>query len=403
MLELEAALQRILAALPAPQDESVRLADADGRVLLQPVLAQLDLPPFDNSAVDGYAVRAADVAGARLDSPVRLRLIARLAAGQFSDAPVGPGECVRIFTGSPVPFGADAVVMQEVARAEPADPNLIAVTEPVEPGENIRRRAEDVARGSTLAGAGERLTPLKLALLAASGVAEVRVGCRPRVALLATGSELCEARAVSALAPGYIFESNRTALAALVTRAGGVPTMLPLVADAPEAIASAMRRALDECDLLVTTGGVSVGEFDHVKAVFAQLGGTLEFWKVAMKPGRPFVFGRRGEKFLFGLPGNPVSALVTFWLLVRPALLKWQGARDVAPPMCPGELAEPLANPDSRRHFMRVRMDASGRIVSAGRQASHALRSLADAHGLVDVPPHTTLPPGARVQVLRWD
>lgn len=403
MLELEDALQRILLALPAPQAETVRLADADGRVLLQPLIAQIDLPPFDNAAVDGYAVRAADVAHARGDSPVRLRLVARLAAGQCSDAALGASECARIFTGSPLPPGADAVVMQEVARPEPAHPNLVAVTGPVEPGENIRRRAEDVARHSVLAEAGERLTPFKLALLAASGVAEVCVGRRPRVALLATGSELCEAGAVSELPPGHIFESNRTALAALVARAGGVPLAVPLVPDVPEAIASAMQRALDECDLLVTSGGVSVGEFDHVKAVLAQLGGALEFWKVAMKPGRPFVFGRCGARCVFGLPGNPVSALVTFWLLVRPALLRWQGARDVAPPTCPGELAEPLANPDTRRHFNRVRMDPFGRVSSAGRQASHALRSLAGAHGLVDVPPRTTLPAGARVQVLRWD
>lgn len=403
MLELENALQRILAALPAPQAETVPLPEADGRVLLEPATARVDLPPFDNSSVDGYAVRAADLAGACAERPARLRLVARVAAGQPADTPVGPGQCARIFTGSPLPPGADAVVMQEVARPEAGNADVIAVTECVQPGENIRRRAEDVARGSTLAETGDRLAPFQLALLAAAGIAAVRVGRRPRVALLATGSELCEPDAVSALPSGRIFESNRLALAALLTRAGGLPAVLPLVADAPDAIASALQHALDTSDVVVTTGGVSVGEFDHVKSVFTQLGGALEFWKVAIKPGRPFVFGRRGGRFLFGLPGNPVSALVTFWLLVRPALLRWQGARDLAPPACPGELAEPLANPDARRHFVRVRLDAAGRVFSAGRQASHALRSLAAANGLVDVPPHTTLAAGTRVAVLRWD
>jgi molybdopterin molybdotransferase len=403
MLELEDALERILAATPPPQLESLRLPDADRRVLGETITAPEDLPPFENSAVDGYAVRAADVAAARPEQPVRLRLVSRLAAGQFPTAPVGPGECARIFTGSPVPPGADAVVMQEVAQPDPAEPGCIVIRESVTPGENVRHRGEDVPRGRVLAQAGERLTPFKLALLSAAGVAQVRVGRRPRVALLATGSELCEPGAVSELPPGHIFESNRTALAALVARAGGVPRVLPLVPDAPDALATAMQRALNECDILVTSGGVSVGEFDYVKAVFEQLGGVLTFWKIAMKPGRPFVFGRRGGTLLFGLPGNPVSALVTFWLLVRPALWRWQGAREVAPPSCPGELAEPLVNDDARRHFVRVRVEANGCVVPAGRQASHLLHSLAASDGLVEVPPRTTLPKGARVRVLRWD
>ncbi len=403
MLELEDALQRILDALPPPRAQTLPLARADGRVLLEPAIARVDLPGFDNSAVDGYAVRAADVAGARPDSPVRLRLVARIAAGQPAAIRLEPGQCARVFTGSCLPSGADAVLMQETVTTDPSDAQWIVIRQPVQPSEHLRRRAEDVARGAMLVGAGERLTPLKLALLAAAGIAEVRVGTPPRVVLLATGSELYEPGAVSELPPGGIYESNRIALAALTARAGGLPVLLPPVADVPEAIAEGLQRALEAGDLVVSSGGVSVGEFDHVKSVFTRLGGRVAFWRVAMKPGRPFVFGWREGKFFFGLPGNPVSALVTFLLLVRPALLRWQGARDVSPPTQWGELAQRLDNPDERRHFVRVRVDDTGRVWSAGRQASHLLGSLAAADGLVDVAPRSALPEGSRVKVLRWD
>ena len=209
------------------------------------------------------------------------------------------------------------------------------------------------------------------------------------VGLLATGSELQEPG--QPLAPGQIYESNRIALAALMQRAGAVPRTFPLVADALAATSLALADAFNQCDAVVTSGGVSVGEMDFIKRAFEQIGGELEFWKVAIKPGRPFVFGRCRGKLLFGLPGNPVSALVTFLLLVRPALLRWQGATDVSLPAHPGVLAEPLANDGERRHFMRVKVDPTGKVRSAGVQASHVLSSVAAANGLVDVPPNTTL------------
>jgi molybdopterin molybdotransferase len=240
------------------------------------------------------------------------------------------------------------------------------------------------------------------------------------VGLLATGSELKDPG--ESLAPGQIYESNRTGLAPLIEYSGGSVKTYPIVPDAPDATCLALERALGECDLLVTCGGVSVGEKDFIKSAFERLRSDLQFWKVSVKPGRPFVFGRCAGKCLFGLPGNPVSALVTFLLLVRPALLRWSGATAIALPaspgvlaeplqnagsrrhfMSPGVLAEPLQNAGSRRHFMRVTMDPAGRVCSSGLQASHVLSSFASANGLVDVPPHTTLPAGSTVAVLRWE
>jgi molybdopterin molybdotransferase len=401
MLAFEEALSRVLAAVPAPRGESVSLSDAPGRVLADQIRSPIDLPIFDNSAMDGYAVRTADVASAKPASPARLRLAGKVAAGEVSAGEVTSGTCVRLFTGSPLPAGADAVVMQEDTHLDPGAPGEVAILAPAGPGENVRARGEDVKQGTMLAEAGAVLTPGRIGLLAAAGFGCLRVGQKPVVGLLAAGSELTEPG--QPLAPGRIYESNRTALAALMKRVGAVPKSLPLVADVLAGTSQALADAFSQCDAVVTSGGVSVGEMDFLKRAFEQIGGELEFWKVAMKPGRPFVFGRCRGKLLFGLPGNPVSALVTFLLLVSPALLRWQGATDVSLPAHSGVLAEPLANPGERRHFMRVKVDPTGMIRLAGLQASHALSSLAAANGLVDVPAHTTLAAGSAVTVLRWD
>jgi molybdopterin molybdotransferase len=400
-LELQEALARILAAVSSPAGEEVALSEAAGRVAAERLAAPLDLPSFDNSSMDGYAVRAADVAAACPEAPVRLRLCGRIAAGQGPAQEVLSGACARLFTGSPMPPGADAVVMQEDTRVLPEEQGMVLVLDPVKPGENVRRRGEDVRRGAAVAEAGDHLSAGRISLLAAMGCARVLVGRRPVAGLLATGSELREPG--QPLAPGQIYESTRLALAALVRGAGAVPMIFPLVADTPDATRNALAEALAKCDVVVSTGGVSVGELDFVKDALAELGGTLEFWRVAIKPGRPFCFGRRRGKLLFGLPGNPVSALVTFLLLVRPALLRWQGAREVALPSCLGRLAEPLANPDPRPHFLRVKVDAAGQVYSAGLQAAHALGSLAAANGLVEVPPRATLPLSTPVTVMRWE
>jgi molybdopterin molybdotransferase len=370
-------------------------------VLAAPILSPIDLPGFDNSAMDGYGVRSSDVASAKPASPVRLSLAGRIAAGEVFSSEVRAGQCVRLFTGSPLPHGADAVVMQEDTRVESGTSTEVLILSAASPGENVRFRGGDVKRGSTIGNAGELMTPGRLGLLAAVGLTEVSGGRQPVVGLLATGSELQEPG--RPLVPGRIYESNRLALAALLERAGAIARVFPLVADELAATSSAMADACDQCDVVVTTGGVSVGELDFIKRAFEQLRGEPEFWKVAMKPGRPFVFGRCRGKLVFGLPGNPVSALVTFLLLVRPALLRWQGASNVTLPVVPGVLDEPLMNDGERRHFMRVKMDAAGHVHSAGVQASHMLSSAAEANGLVDVPPNTTFNAGAAVPVLRWD
>lgn len=401
MLALEDAQQRVLSAAQPLGAEMVSINEAIGRVANENIPAPIDLPPFENSAMDGYAVRAQDLTALRPENPVGLRLIGRVAAGEVFDGQVDAGQCVRLFTGSPLPPGANAVVMQEDTRIEEGQGEMIWFLDKAKPGENVRLRGEDVRRGTMLVNRGTRLTVGRVSLLAASGVTKVPVGRQPTVGLLATGSELQEPG--QPLEPGRIYESNRVGLAALVARAGAVPRIFPLVKDTLPDTQKALENALATCDVVVVSGGVSVGDFDFVKPAFAKIGGELEFWKVAIKPGKPFVCGRWSGKFLFGLPGNPVSALVTFLVLVRPAIARMQGAGEVSLPTQPGVLAAPLANPGERRHFMRVVVDGDGKTHSAGAQASHSLSSLAEANGLVDVPPGTTFHAGSVVQVIRWD
>ena len=436
MLELEQAVEKILGAIPAPNPERVPLTQAHRRVIAERILAPIALPAFDNSSMDGYAVRAQDVALASPQNPVSLPLAGRVAAGETFHGDLPAGQCIRIFTGSPLPSGADAVVMQEDTRSGVQSPKSkvqsrserkdgdakienrkskiengpeVVFLDSVKPWENVRFRGEDVKRGAKVAEPGDILSAAQIGVLAAVGVAHVEAGIRPSVALVATGSELVEAAGEvrdsrsSSLRVGQIYESNRAALAPLVANAGGIPTIFPIVPDELKATRAALERAFSRCDIVMTCGGVSVGEMDFVKSAFEELGGHLEFWKVAIKPGRPFVFGRSGSKLLFGLPGNPVSAFVTFLLLVRPALLRWQGATQVSLPSMFAILAEPLSNPGNRRHFLRVALDAEHKVRSAGAQGSHFLSSLALSQGLIDVPPQTTLPAGKVVQVLRWE
>ena len=396
MLDLETAVARLLAALPPAKTERIPLIDSAGRILAEKIISPLDLPVFDNSAMDGYAVRAADVTGANASLPVALKLAAKIPAGEMFAGELCAGECARLFTGAPMPRGADAVVMQEDTSVEG---ERILILDSVATGENIRCRGEDVRQGATLGELGDEITPGKIGLLAATGVRNVSVGRRPSVSLIATGSELCEPG--EPLLPGQIYESNRAMLSSLIQPCCESPNIFLLVPDTLNATRTALKEAFSTSDIVVTSGGVSVGEMDFVKAAFESLGGTLQFWKVAMRPGKPFVFGRLGEKFLFGLPGNPVSAFVTFLLLVRPALLRWQGATQISLPSHLGVLGEPISNTSERRHFMRVKVDTDGNVFSAGKQASHAMASLAAAEGLLDVPPQTVLEKGTRVSVLR--
>ena len=398
MLEVEEAQARIIAATRPLPSESVSLAEAAGRILAHDIAAPLSLPPFDNSAMDGYAVRAADIALANADSPCRLKRIGDVAAGGSFSPAVESGTCVRVFTGSPLPRGTDAVVMQEDTRATN---EFVEVFDAVKPWENVRLTGEDVKSGTIIARGGQRLTAARLALLDAMGIQRGSAGGRPLLGILSTGNELIEPGAT--LTPGRIHESNRAMLASLVAQCGGSPRVFPLVRDTVEETRRALETAFAECDAVISSGGVSVGEHDCVKPALESLGGTMEFWRVNVKPGKPFVLGSYRDKFLFGLPGNPVSAFVTFLLLSRPAILKMQGAAELRLTEHPAVLAESFQNSGDRRHFMRVAVDIKGAVRNAGAQASHMLTSLANANALLDVPPKTLWPAGHTVQVLRWE
>jgi molybdopterin molybdotransferase len=401
MLSLEQARERILDAVRPLPAETADLPGALGRFTAEPLRSTIDLPPADNSSMDGYAVRAEDLASAGADAPVALRIIGTAAAGMVLDKVVEPGMCARVFTGSTLPRGADAVVMQEDVQQNSRDPSSVLFVEKATLWENVRLCGEDVKAGALLLDAGEKLTAARLSFLAAAGISSVRSARRPVAGLLATGNELREPG--QPLEPGAIYESNRIGLAALARQAGADPKVYPLVRDDLAATKAALEQALSECDVVVSTGGVSVGEMDWVKAAFAAIGGQVDFWTVSIRPGKPFAFGRWKEKFLFGLPGNPVSALVSFLLLARPALLRMQGARELWPRKIPATLSEPLVNSAGRRHFMRVTLDERGGARSAGPQASHILNAMARADGLVDVPPKTTLAAGTVVPLLPWD
>ena len=401
MLSLEEAVERSLAAAPLLGSEIVPLADAGGRFVASPFKAGMSLPGFDNSAMDGYAARSADLNGATTESPVELSCIGVIPAGAHPVDTVGEGTCMRIFTGSPIPRGADAVIMQEDCSSTPGDDYTVRCNDSIKPWENIRLKGEDVREGDPLITAGTRITAGTIGLLAATGHHSVEVGLRPKVGLVATGSELVEPP--GELQPGEIYESNRAMLSSLIAKTNGLPTPYPVVPDSLEDTVAALKRAFAENDAVVTSGGVSVGDHDHVKLAIERLGGSLDFWKVAVKPGKPFVLGQVGGKPLFGLPGNPASALVTYLLMVRPALLKMQRAAEWRLAKRPGCLADELANKGDRRHIVRVTIDDRGLVRSAGGQRSHLLGSLARANGLVDLPSGSRLAKGDPVDVLLID
>ena len=398
MLELDEALDRVTGSLSPLNSEEAALHDLPRRILAEPLVASLDLPVADNSSMDGYAVRADDLKGARPKNPIPLQMLGIVPAGEVPQMTVLPGTCVRVFTGSFLPAGADAVLMQEETEAEGG---LVRCLDPVTPWENIRFRGEDVKTGTRLLESGEWLRARHLGLIAATGRAQVRVSRRPRVGILATGHELQEAG--QALAPGAIFESNRVVMAELVRQVGGIPTIYPLVEDTMEATTRALGQAIDENDAVVTTGGVSVGDYDLVRPAIEALGGRIEFWRVRLRPGKPFVFARFDDKPLFGLPGNPVSAVTTFMILVRPGLLKLQGARSLEANARWCRLTESVSNSGDRPHFFRVRIDEHEGLSSAGLQGSHALQSLSQADGWLRVDPKQTLEAGALASIMVWD
>ncbi|TMC71962.1 MAG: molybdopterin molybdotransferase MoeA [Chloroflexi bacterium] len=374
------ALARILAGVPALPSVDVPLLDSLGLVLAEDIAADRDVPPFRNSAMDGYAVRGDDVASA----PARLRVVGEIAAGSFPDRSVGPGEAMRIMTGAPMPDGADTVV-----RVEDTDnaSDIVTITEATPTGLSTRQAGEDLRKGETILTEGIVLRPAEIGLLASVGHARVRVRKRPRVAVFSTGDEIVELD--QPLERGQIRDSNRYTLASAIRAAGAEPWVRGIVRDSPDALRAALRGAV-EADAIVTSGGVSVGDHDHLKPVLSELG-TIDFWAIAIRPGRPLAFGelRDGERRvpIFGLPGNTVSALLTFEIFVRPALLRMQGRQNVARPRTKARLLEPVEKVASLRFFARGIHDPDAETVRlTGPQGSGILRSMSLANCLIDLP-----------------
>jgi molybdopterin molybdotransferase len=404
VLSVEEALERILATVRVLEPERVPILEALGRVLAEEVVADRNIPPLPNSAMDGYAVRAADVARV----PARLRVIAEAPAGRLCPVEVGPGSAVRIMTGAPIPAGADAVVPFEHTRVVqdsscPTADEWIEVLRETRPGANVREAGEDVRAGQVVLTPGRVLRPQEIGMLAALGRTEVAVIRRPRVAILATGDEVVPPWETPG--PGQIRDANSYTVAAQVRRYGGIPLILGVARDEETLIREGVRRALAErADLIVTSGGVSIGDFDLVKQVLAAEG-EMRFWSLNMKPGRPLAFGVVGGVPLVGLPGNPVSAMVATELFVRPAVLKMQGFTEWPWPELRARLTDPIVRKDGRRHYLRVRLRETPdgwEATLTGDQGSGILSSLVQADGLAVIPEDVDhLPAGAEVRVLR--
>lgn len=395
-MPLDEALATLLAQItPLTNSESVATLDADGRILAQDVVSSLQVPSFDNSSMDGYAVRSADVQ----QMGVALTVTQRIPAGYFGQ-PLLPGQAARIFTGAPVPLGADAIVIQEQTESAGPPDQIRFLTVP-QPGQWVRRSGEDVQQGDTVLKRGQKLGPAELGLAASLGLAHLTVMCKPRVALFSTGDELVMPGDVAPadMAPGAIYNSNRFFLRALLHRLGCEVSDLGIVPDRRDATVAALKTAADHHDLIVTSGGVSVGEEDHVKPAVESLG-ALALWQISMKPGKPFAYGhvRRetaaGLAHFVGLPGNPVSSFMTFLLLVKPLILALQGVQLRAPvPMrLPAHFDLPKA--DKRREFLRVRRNNLGGLDLFPNQSSGVLTSVVWGDGVVDNPAGQTIARG---------
>jgi molybdopterin molybdotransferase len=383
MISIDEARARVLAETAPLPAEVRRLETAFGYVLAEDVVSSLNVPPFDNSAMDGFAVFAADVVDAGPETPVAMVLEGTIPAGHVADRALNRSAVAKIMTGAPIPLGANAVVQSELAREEDG---RVLIYQAAKPGANVRRAAEDVAVGDRVLLAGAVLGPAEIGVLASLGLAELRVHRRPRVAVLSTGSELVEVD--QPLAPGKIRNSNGYALQAYCQQVGAEVTRLGIAPDDYDSTLRMVEQGL-AYDVLITSGGVSVGEFDFVKNVQDALGVERRLWGVAMKPGKPLVFGVRGSTLVFGLPGNPVSALVSFELFVKPALLRLMGHKRVVKPLYKAIVEEEVLSKDSRTYVVRVRAWREAdrwHVSSTGPQGSGILRSMVGANGLIFVP-----------------
>ena len=398
------AARRILQDVRRQPALRIPLDDALDSVLAETVVSPLDIPAWTNSAMDGYAARGEDVRGASLSRPVRLRVVEHLPAGRFPTRTINPGECARIFTGAPLPPGSDSVIRQEDTDG---GSDAVTITNDRDVGVNIRQAGEDITRGSTVLSAGTQLGPAHLGVLASIAVAHPLVYRRPRVAILGSGDEIVDVDQPEEILSGRkIASSNTHTLVALVRQAGGEPVNLGIAADTPGDLRAHLARALD-CDLLVTTAGISVGEHDYVKAVLEELGAELRFWKIRMRPGAPVGFGVLEEKPWIGLPGNPVSTMVTFELFVRPAIRKMMGHERWFRRPVSACAAEAIKVKPRLQHFLRgVVNDGPGGLEArlTGPQGSGILTSMIKANALLVIPEgQFETPAGTVVQAIRLD
>jgi molybdopterin molybdotransferase len=416
MLSIEDARARILANFARLEPEERPLLEALGQVLAEDVVASFDIPPLDNTAMDGYAVRAADTTGASGDTPVELRVIGELAAGYLFDGEVAPGTAVRIMTGAPMPAGADTIVpfeeTDETGRGVPSKvghiDGRVRVFKAAGPGNNIRRAGEDVRTGTVVVPEGTVLRPAHVGVLASLGRAGVRVTRRPVVAILSTGDEVIEPG--TERQPGQIYDSNSFSLAAMVLKNGGVPLRLGIARDTIEDLTAKVHEGMAKADMLITSAGVSRGDFDVVKEVLAREG-RIDFWLVNMRPGKPLAFGvfeGKGRRVPhIGLPGNPVSSVITFELFGRPAMQVMMGKPVQDRPLIRAVTRDRIRMTDARRFFARcvVTREGDGWVASlSGSQGSGVLTALARGNGLAVIPEGTPdVQPGAEVDVLMLD
>ncbi len=397
MISVEEALNRILARIPVLGLEKVDIIGSLGRVIGEDIHTPRDIPPLDNSAMDGYAVRAADIKGATRESPISLNVIEELPAGALPQRSVTRGEAVRIMTGAPIPKGADTVVMVE--DTEKAGEG-VRVFQEIPPGENIRRAGEDVKKGNRVISKGSLIRSAEVGMLASVGRAFVSVHQRPIAAILCTGDELVDVD--EGIADHKVVSSNSYTLSAQVIECGAIPLQLGIAKDDPAEIDQSLRQGL-RADIILSSAGVSVGDYDLVKDVLKGIGFQIDFWRVAMRPGHPLAFGTIGGKPTFGLPGNPVSSMISFEQFVRPSLLKMMGHKNIFRPVLEATLKEEIRKKPGRRHFMRARVSLEGDryvVTTTGPQGSGILSSMVEANGLVIVPEEKTeIKAGERIKV----
>lgn len=398
MITVQEARDRILAAAPGPRTEILMLGDAHGRTLAEPIVARRTQPPADMSAMDGYAVRAGDAT----EAGATLTVIGEVPAGRPLDGEIGPGEAARIFTGGEVPAGADAILLQEDANR---DGDRVTFTEPAQLGRHIRRGGLDFKAGASTISAGAILTPRRLALAAGMNAVWARVARRPRVAILATGDEI--KLPGDDLGPGQIIGSSGLGVAGYVSECGGEPLLLDVAADTPDALAIASEQAKG-ADILVTLGGASVGDHDLVQSTLVDQGLEVGFWRIAMRPGKPLMFGSLGPQLVLGLPGNPVSTMVCAILFLGPLIARMLGRDDVAPPMTQARLTQAMSGNDRREDYVRAKLAAAPgtglNVTPYPVQDSSMMSVFADSDALIRRAPHA--PPveaGDIVEVVTLD